>query len=98
MIYVIAELKLKPGTAEQAVAAARKAVAGTVKEEGCIFYDMHLSINDPDKLMVVERWTSRAALDAHMHTPHLLAWRAAGKEFIAARKVEVISPEKVDVL
>ena len=98
MIYVIAELRLKPGTAEKAVAEARKAVAGTVKEDGCIFYDMHRSINDPDKLVVVERWESRAALDAHMRTPHLLAWRAAGKDFIADRKVEVIAPEKVEIL
>src|SRR5665213_733761 len=98
MIYVVAELRLKPGTVDKAVVEARKVVAGTVKEDGCIFYDMHRSIHDPDKLVVVERWASRAALDAHMKTPHLRAWRAAGKEFIADRKVEIITPEKVDTL
>ncbi len=98
MIYVIAELRLKPGMADKAVAEARKVVAGTVEEDGCIFYDMHRSIHDPDKLVVVERWASRAALDAHMHTPHLAAWRAAGKEFVVDRKVEIITPEKVDKL
>ena len=98
MIYVIAELSIKPGSAEKAAAAARKAVAETVKEDGCIFYQMHLNVGDPTKLVVVERWASRAALDAHMHTPHLQAWREAGKQFVTARKVEVITPEKVDVL
>jgi len=98
MIYVIAELRLKPGTADKAAVEARKVVAGTVKEDGCIFYDMHRSVNDPDKLVVVERWASREALDAHMHTPHLKAWREAGKDFVLARKVEVITPEKVDTL
>jgi hypothetical protein len=33
-----------------------------------------------------------------MHTPHLQAWREAGKEFVIGRKVEIISPEKVDML
>ncbi len=96
MIYVVAELRLKPGMADKAVAAARKVVAGTVKEDGCIFYDMHRSIHDPDKLVVVERWASREALDAHMHTPHLKAWRAAGAEFVLDRKIEIITPAKVD--
>jgi len=98
VIYVVAELCLKPGMADKAVAEARKVVAGTVKEDGCIFYDMHRSIHDPDKLVVVERWASREALDRHMGTPHLKAWREAGKEFVASRKVEIISPEKVDTL
>jgi quinol monooxygenase YgiN len=98
VIYVVAELRLKPGMAEKAAAAACKVVAGTVKEDGCLAYDFHLSVSDPGKLVAVERWASRAALDAHMHTPHLQAWREAGKEFVAARKVEIITPDKVDAL
>ena len=98
MIYVIAELRIKPGTADKAFAEARKAVAATVEEDGCIFYDMHQSVTDPTKLVVVERWASREALSRHMETPHLKAWRAAGAEFVIERKVEIITPEKVDKL
>jgi quinol monooxygenase YgiN len=98
VIYVIAELNIKPGGAEQAAAAARLAVAATVKEDGCITYDMHLSVSDPTRLVVVERWASREALDRHLQTPHLKAWRAAGAEFVTGRKVEIITPEKVDPL
>ena len=98
MIYVIAELRMKPGTAEKAFAEGRKAVAETVKEDGCISYDLYQSVTDPTRLVVVERWESREALTRHFETPHLKAWRAAGAEFIAERKVEVITPEKVDNL
>jgi quinol monooxygenase YgiN len=98
MIYVVAELRLKPGMAEKACAEARKVVAGTIKEDGCLAYDFHLSVSDPNRLVAVERWASRAALDAHMHTPHLQAWRAAGKEFVVGRDVQIITPEKVDKL
>ena len=96
MIYVVAELRLKPGMAEKAAAEARKVVAGTVKEDGCLAYDFHLSVTDPTRLVAVERWTSRAALDAHNKTPHLLAWREAGKEFVVDRNIQIITPEKVD--
>jgi quinol monooxygenase YgiN len=96
VIYVIAELRLRPGTAEKAVAAARASVAETVKEDGCISYDMHQSVTDPARLVLVERWDSREALARHMETPHFKAWRAAGPEFVAERKVEIVTPEKID--
>ena len=98
MIYVIAELRIRSDMAEKIFAAARKTVAATVKEDGCISYEMHQSINDPSRLVVVERWASRDALSRHFETPHLKTWRAAGAEFIVDRKVEVITPEKVDKL
>jgi quinol monooxygenase YgiN len=98
VIYVIAELTLKPGMAEKAAAAARQVVAGTVKEDGCISYEAHLSVRDPTRLVIVERWSSRDALSRHMDTPHLKAWRAAGAEFVVGRKIEIVTPEKVDTL
>jgi len=96
VIYVIAELRLKPGAAEKAIAAACASVAETVKEDGCISYDMHRSVTDPARLVLVERWDSSEALKRHMQTPHFKAWRAASPEFVAERKVEVVTPEKID--
>jgi quinol monooxygenase YgiN len=98
VIYIVAELTLKPGTTETAAAAARQVVDGTVKEDGCISYEAYLSVSDPTRMVIVERWTSREALARHMDTPHLKAWRAAGAEFVAGRKIELITPEKVDTL
>jgi quinol monooxygenase YgiN len=98
MIYVIAELRIRSEMADKALAAARQTVAATVEEDGCISYDMHQSVSDPSRLVVVERWASRDALSRHLETPHLKAWRAAGAEFIVDRKVEVVTPEKVDKL
>lgn len=96
MIYVIAELRIRTEMTEKVFAAARKIVAATTKEDGCISYDMHQSVNDPSRLVVVERWSSRDTLSHHLETPHLKAWRAAGAEFIVDRKVEVITPEKIE--
>ena len=95
MIYVIAELRIKSGMADQAAAAARACIAATVKEDGCISYDLHQSVSDPDRVVFVERWTSRDALTRHLETPHLKAWRAAAAGLVVDRKVEVITPEKV---
>ena len=96
MIYVIAQLKLKPGTAERAAAEARKVVEGTVKEEGCLFYDFNLSVTDPTRLVAVERWESKEALARHNETPHLLAWRKVVAEIVVERDIQVITPESVE--
>jgi quinol monooxygenase YgiN len=96
VIYVIAEVRVKPGMIDKAIAAARLSVAETVKENGCISYDMHQSVTDPQRLVLVERWESREALTRHFDTPHFKAWRAAGPEFVAERKAEIITPEKID--
>jgi quinol monooxygenase YgiN len=96
MIYVIAQLKLKPGTSERACAEARKVVEGTVKEDGCLFYDFNLSVTDPTRLVAVERWESKEALARHNETPHLLAWRKVVAEIVVERDIQVITPASVE--
>ena len=96
MIYVIAQLKLKPGTSERACAEARKVVEGTVQEDGCLFYDFNLSVTDPTRLVAVERWESKEALARHNETPHLLAWRKVVAEIVVERDIQVITPESVE--
>jgi quinol monooxygenase YgiN len=96
MIYVIAQLKLKPGTSERACAEARKVVEGTVKEDGCLFYDFNLSVTDPTRLVAVERWESKEALARHNETLHLLAWRKVVAEIVVERDIQVITPESVE--
>ena len=96
MIYVIAQLKLKPGTSERAAAEARKVVEGTVKEDGCLFYDFNLSVTEPTRLVAVERWESKEALAKHNETAHLLAWRKVVAEIVVERDIQVITPESVE--
>ena len=96
MIYVIAQLKLKPGTSDRAAVEARKVVEGTVKEDGCLFYDFNLSVSDPTRLVAVERWESKEALAKHNETAHLLAWRKVVAEIVVERDIQVITPESVE--
>lgn len=97
MIYVIATLRVKPGKLPQLLEAARLVMAATRKETGCIFYDLNQSVTDPDQLTFVERWESREALAGHFEAPHMVPWRATGVECLESRKVEIITPESVEV-
>ena len=47
---------------------AQAAVRG---EEGCLQYDYFTSVDDPDKLLLLEKWTTREAQKVHMGQPHM---------------------------
>ncbi|MCA1371478.1 antibiotic biosynthesis monooxygenase [Bradyrhizobium sp. BRP14] len=40
-------------------------------EAGCINYDVHRSLDDPDLWFVYENWRSKADLEAHFEMPHM---------------------------
>lgn len=40
-------------------------VAAVRQEEGCEQYDYFLPLNDPETVLLIDRWQDQAALDAH---------------------------------
>ncbi len=41
-------------------------------EAGCLSYDMHIDLKEPEVFMFYEVWRDQAAFDMHMQTEHLL--------------------------
>ena len=98
MIYLIATLTIKPGSMDAIYEAVMPCIEATREETGCISYDLHRSITNENKLVFVECWQDRAALDAHFKEPHLVAWRDAGAAYFVDRKIEIINPANVEVI
>ncbi len=98
MIYVIATLHIHPEKRADFLEDARSVIAHTVKEEGCLSYDLTSSITEPNEFVFVERWASRDALAAHFDTPHLGEWRRVSADYLVDRKVEIVHAEKVEEL
>jgi quinol monooxygenase YgiN len=71
--YVIAEINAKPGSE----AALRNLLVpfarGSRKEPGCLVYTLMEVIAEPGRFLTFERWTNKAALEAHMVTPAIKA-------------------------
>ena len=72
-LTVVATFEARPGKEAELRAALIGLVAPTRKESGCINYDLHISTETPKKFLFHENWTSKAALDAHLQTPHIQA-------------------------
>jgi len=96
MIIVVATLVTRPGEAPKILPAARVCIEKTRAEPGCIAYDLHASVSDPDKLVFIERWQSREALTAHSKQPHLKDWRDASNPHLVSRAIEIVHPERIE--
>jgi quinol monooxygenase YgiN len=45
----------------------------TLKEEGCIDYNLHHSHENPNEFVLIEHWRSRQDLDDHFKQPYTVA-------------------------
>ena len=99
MIHVIAIITTHPGQRETVLAAFRDNVANVRAEAGCIEYTA--TVDAPtglkaqtelgaDTFVVVEKWESVEALNAHFNAPHMAAYAAKTRDLVAARAIHVL--------
>ena len=97
MIYVVATTQMKPEAREDFIKGHKACIAETRKEKGCLSYEGHTSVNDPNVYVVVERWENRDDLNAHARAPHMKVWRELSAPLKASpTAIEIISDAKVD--
>lgn len=86
-----------PGRAAELRAALLAVVAATRAEDGCLLYQLHEDVADPDLLAFYEIWASPAHHAAHDATPHITALQARLPELLATpprvRRLHAIDPE-----
>jgi quinol monooxygenase YgiN len=92
-VVVVVVAQAKPGRGEDALAAFQGVAVPTHAEEGCRLFAVHRAPADPERIVIVERWASRAALDEHLTTSHLLEFRKSGADLWAApMQIIVLEP------
>jgi quinol monooxygenase YgiN len=101
MIHVIAVITAKPGMRDQILSAFRANVPAVRAEKGCTEYGAAVDAENalafqtkwgPDTFLVIEKWESMEALKAHAAAPHMAAYGAKTKEWIASRVIHILSP------
>ena len=65
--------RCKSGAAQDFVRAIKESGAQDLvrAEDGCIQYDYTLSLEEPDTVVLLEKWRDSDALAAHMQQPHM---------------------------
>ncbi len=78
---------------EETVATAKELVAASLKDAGCVAYDLFESATRPDVLMICETWSDAKALAAHETTSHFTTPRSASQRTgrTETRKVRLLT-------
>ncbi|MNV82949.1 putative monooxygenase YcnE [compost metagenome] len=98
MVYIIAYLTARSGKGAEILSLAGPLIEATRREAGCISYELYQKPAEPDALVFVETWKDKAAVDAHFAEPHLKAFQVATADLLAGARIELVHPEKVEVL
>jgi len=101
MIHVLAIITAMPGMRDRILDAWRANVDAVRAEDGCLAYNAVIDVRDgapgfarfgADTFVVVEKWASVEALQAHAVAPHMKAYAAKVREWTANRAIHVLEP------
>jgi quinol monooxygenase YgiN len=85
-VTLVVLLRAREGQETILEAELRALVSPSRKEEGCLRYDLHRSVDTPGALLLHEVWASREAHTEHTYTPHFLRWNARKDALLASRE------------
>ncbi|MDO9377392.1 MAG: putative quinol monooxygenase [Nocardioidaceae bacterium] len=85
MILITVRTKVKPGTAEDYLAANRPFLEATRREPGNKWFEQYRSVDDPDVVLTTEAFDDAAAGEAHVASEHFQQFLEdpATKPFVA---------------
>lgn len=101
MIHVVAIITARPGYREAILEIFRANVPAVRAEAGCIEYEATVDSSPalkfqtafgPDTFVVIEKWESVAALEAHSVALHMAAYGAKTRDLVASRVIHVTAP------
>jgi quinol monooxygenase YgiN len=101
MIHVLATIQLQPGQRAAFLNEFHQVMPLVHQEQGCIEYGP--AIDAPsgigaqvpigeDKVVIIEKWDSLDALQAHLSAPHMLEYRQKVKDFVQGTTLQILQP------
>ncbi len=98
MISVIASIQVKAGQRTRLLELFRANVANVRAEEGCIEYFASIDVDaglpgqefNEQAVTIIEKWRDIEALQAHLRTPHMLAYIGQTKDLVESRSIRVL--------
>ncbi|MEM8708713.1 MAG: putative quinol monooxygenase [Actinomycetota bacterium] len=92
LIVVLGDVRVRPDVADDALRISREHVERSRTEPGCISHDVLVDPDEPLRLVFVERWADRTALDVHFAVPESIAFASALAEMASERPHMQILP------
>ena len=83
-LTIVARIEANTDKIELVKAELLKLIEPTLKEEGCIQYDLHQDNENPTVFIFYENWQSRELWQEHMNNTHLAEYMNSTKGAVAS--------------
>ena len=83
-LSIVARIEANPDKVELVKAELLKLLEPTLKEVGCIQYDLHQDNENPAVFVFYENWESREPWQEHMNNTHLAEYMKATEDAVAS--------------
>ena len=90
-LTIVASIEAKPDKIDLVKAGLQKLIAPTLKEAGCIQYDLHQDNQNPALFLFFENWESRKLWQDHMNNTHLAEYASATEGSINSIVIQEMS-------
>ncbi|KOP29062.1 antibiotic biosynthesis monooxygenase [Exiguobacterium sp. BMC-KP] len=87
MIQLIARIEAHPNQGEQLASIIEGVLAPSRSEAGCLTYQAHRAVDDPNVFYFYEQWRDQDAFDQHVASPHYQAYRGNSSSLVADRNL-----------
>jgi quinol monooxygenase YgiN len=84
---IVARVMVKEGQEKAFIEIASKLVAATRAEEGCLFYTLYQSTENPVEFIFYEEYKDDAAFEAHASSAHFATFAEATNEIMAGELI-----------
>ncbi len=99
MINVIASIHIKEGRLSEFIEIFKSNIPNVLEEKGCVEYVPTIDVPTglpPQELnnnviTIIEKWGSLEDLQAHMTTPHMLAYKEKAKDLVDKVSLKVLT-------
>ena len=90
MIIVTGSVRARPEARDEVLRLSIEHVRRSRLEPGCLLHSVHQDVEDPDRVVFLEHWSDREALNAHFGVP-------ASIEFVTALGPLAAEPPTLEV-
>jgi quinol monooxygenase YgiN len=98
-VFIVAEMEFAPGREEEALAVLSELCERThAEDDGCLLYAVHRVKGEDSRAFLVEKWRSRADLEAHAAKPHVKVKQERESELFAGpSKLAFLEPTEFGI-
>lgn len=90
-LTIVARIETLPGQQARVKSELLKLVEPTLREPGCLQYDLHQDNDDPTVFLFYENWQNRELWRSHMNSRHIADYTVAVEGAVASFKLNELS-------